>query len=84
MHAEALVLDGSMPGEESVSERERDPRINPQPGDVLAVGHDVREVTGRFGNTVHYGFPGRDATRGLSLIGWETWARLADARKVAP
>lgn len=84
MHAEALVLDGSMDGAESVSSPQRDPCIDPQPGDVLAVDRDVREVVDRFGNTVQYGFPGRAATRGLSLIGWQAWARLADVRKVAP
>lgn len=84
MHAEALVLDGSMDASESVASAQRDPCIDPQPGDVLAVGNDVREVQDRLGGSVQYGFPRRAATRTLSLLGWQAWARLADVRKVAP
>lgn len=84
MHADALVLDGGMDGNETVSPVSRDPRMDPQPGDVLAVGNDVREVWERVGGNVEYGFPRRAATRWLPLMRWQTWARHADVRKVAP
>lgn len=84
MHAEAFVLDGDTPGTETVSShRERDPRIDPQPGDVLACGSDAREVWERIDGRVEYGFPGRTATRWFSLIQWQRWARNADVKKVA-
>lgn len=62
----------------------RDPREDPQPDDVLAVGGDVRVVWDRVGGSVEYGFPGKSATRWLTLIQWQRWARLAEVRKVAP
>lgn len=58
----------------------RDPREDPQPGDVLAVGNDAREVWERVGGNVEYGFPGKSATRWLPLIRWHTWARNAEVR----
>lgn len=61
----------------------RDPRRNPQPGDVLAAGVDVREVFTRLGSRVEYGFPRKSATRWLDLLGWQAWARNADVRSVA-
>lgn len=61
----------------------RDPRMDPQPGDVLAVGSDVREVWDRVDGRIEYGFPGKAATRWLTLILWQTWARHADVQKVA-
>jgi hypothetical protein len=84
MHAEALVMDGGMDGTESVSSRERDPRVDPQPGDVLALDRDVRQVIDRVQDSIEYGFPSRAATRWLPLIRWQAWARLADVKKVAP
>ena len=62
----------------------RNPRQNPQPGDVLAVGEDVREVIDRIANSIEYGFPRRAASRRLTLIKWQLWARNAEVRKVAP
>lgn len=86
MHADAVfVLDGDMSGTETVSSnRGRDPRVDPQPGDVLVCGSDAREVWERIGGSVEYGFPGKAATRWLSLIQWQRWARLADVKKVTP
>lgn len=85
MHAdlESFSLDGD--AVQSVSRAStRDPRVDPQPGDVLAVGDDVREVQDRIGGTVEYGFPKRAAVRMLPLIRWQSWARRADVRKAAP
>lgn len=62
----------------------RDPRTDPQPGDVVACDNDAREVWDRIDNSIEYGFPGKSATRWLSLIQWQRWARLADVKKVAP
>jgi hypothetical protein len=62
----------------------RDPRTDPQPGDVLAIGDDVREVITAIGSHVEYGFPGKAATRWLDSIRWMLWARNADVQKVAP
>lgn len=62
----------------------RDPRLDPQPGDVLAVGTDVREVWDRVNGRIEYGFPNKGATRWLTLIRWQTWARHADVQKRAP
>lgn len=62
----------------------RDPRVDPQPGDVLAAGSDVREVFERISGRIEYGFPKRAASRWLSLIQWQRWARDADVKKVAP
>ena len=62
----------------------RDPRKDPQSGDVLAIGTDVREVWDRVTGRIEYGFPGKLATRFLSLIQWQVWARNADVRKVGP
>ena len=62
----------------------RNPRQNPQPGDVLAIGADVREVWDRVGVSIEYGFPGKAATRWLPLIRWQVWARFAEVRKAAP
>jgi len=62
----------------------RDPRTDPQPGDVLVVDRDVREVLDRVQDSIEYGFPNRAATRWLPLIRWQAWARLADVKKVAP
>lgn len=62
---------------------DRDPRVDPQPGDVLAVGDDVREVWERLDGSVEYGFPKKSATRWLPLIRWQSWARNADVRKQA-
>ena|SRR5690348_7929355 len=62
----------------------RDPSQNPQPGDVLAKGDDMREVWDRVGDRIEHGFPGKSATRWLSLIQWRAWARTAEVRKVAP
>lgn len=86
MHAEAFTLDGSTPGTETVSSHSaRDPRTDPQSGDVLAVDHDAREVVARLQDSaVEYGFPGKAATRVLNLLQWQIWARNADVRKVAP
>ena len=82
MHADRdLVLDGGV--QESVGCARRDPCVDPQPGDVLAVGTDVREVLDRVGDRVEYGFPRRAASRWLPLIRWQVWARNADAHKVA-
>lgn len=55
-----------------------DPRMDPQPGDVLGVDKDVREVIDRVGDRVEYGFPRRAATRWLTLIRWQVWARHAE------
>lgn len=60
----------------------RDPRRNPQPGDVLAHGRDVREVFARVGQRVEYGFPRKAATRWLDLLGWQAWARDAEVLQV--
>lgn len=62
----------------------RDPRTDPQPGDVLAVDGDVREVLQVAHGSVEYGFPGKSATRWLHAIRWQVWARNAEVRKVAP
>lgn len=61
----------------------RDPRRDPRPGDVLAVGDDVREVITSIDSHIEYGFPGKAATRWLDSIRWQIWARNADVRKVA-
>lgn len=79
----AFVLEGSLSGTETVSAPHRDPRVDPQPGDVLAVEDDVREVWERIGSSVEYGFPRKSATRWLSLMQWQRWARDADVRKAA-
>lgn len=85
MHAEAFMLDGGTPGEETVtSRRERDPRTDPQPGDILVVDRDSREVIDRVQDSIEYGFPNRCASRWIPLIRWQTWARLAEVKKVAP
>lgn len=85
MHADAFVLDGRTSGTETVSSRDnRDPRIDPQAGDVLAIDGDVREVLQVAHGSVEYGFPGKAATRWLHAIRWQVWARNADVRKVAP
>ncbi len=60
----------------------RDPRLNPEPGDVLRVGAEEREVVDVRDNRVEYGFPNRAATRWLSLVAWQVWARHADVVKV--
>lgn len=86
MHAdrgEVFDLIGSE-GFAEASARERDPRIDPQSGDVLAVGTDVREVWDVAHGQVEYGFPRRAANRWLPLIRWQAWARNAEVRKVAP
>jgi len=69
----------------------RDPRKDPQPGDVLAIGTDVREVWERIAlhgpdkpTTVQYGFPGKSATRYMRIDMWRVWARNAEVKKVAP
>lgn len=63
----------------------RDPRTDPQCGDVLAVDHDAREVVARLQDSaVEYGFPNKAATRVLNLLQWQIWARKADVLKVAP
>ena len=86
MHADhAFVLDGGMPGEESVSSRrERDPRMDPQPGDILVVDRDQREVIDRVQDSIEYGFPNRCASRWITLIRWQVWARHAEVKKAAP
>jgi len=85
MHADAaFMLDGDTPGEETVSHHVRDPRIDPQPGDVLVVDRDQREVLDRVQDSIEYGFPNRAASRWLPLIRWQVWARHAEVRKVAP
>jgi hypothetical protein len=68
----------------SACDGDRDPSQNPQPGDVLAKGDDVREVFDRVGDRIEYSFPGKSATRWLPLIRWQAWARTAEVRKVAP
>lgn len=87
MHADVFELVGA-DGFAEVCEREaaesrRDPRTHPQPGDVLAVGNDVREVFQIIHGSVEYGFPGKAASRWLPVIRWQVWARNADVRKVA-
>lgn len=62
----------------------RDPRKDPQRGDILVVDGDVREVVDRVQDSIQYGFPNRAGTRWLPLIQWQAWARLADVRKVGP
>lgn len=61
----------------------RDPRMDPRPGDVLAIRTDVRAVRGRSGARVDYGFPTSDAVRSLPLLSWQSWARNAVIREVA-
>ena len=63
---------------------ERDPRVDPQPGDILVVDRDQREVLDRVQDSIEYGFPNRAASRWLPLIRWQVWARNADVKKVAP
>lgn len=82
MHADAFELD-SEAAEPQARDPNRDPREDPQPGDVLAVGDDVREVIDRVQGSIEYGFPNRAATRWLALIRWQVWARHAEVRKVA-
>lgn len=82
----AFVLDGGTHGQETVSDHRqaRDPRIDPQPGDVLVVDRDQREVLDRVQDSIEYGFPNRAASRWLPLIRWQAWARRAEVKKVAP
>lgn len=61
----------------------RDPRTNPQPGDILGAGSEQREVVDVRDGRVEYGFPNRAATRWLSKFEWQRWARHADVVKVA-
>jgi hypothetical protein len=79
-------LDGSVgcgPEPTDAAKTNRDPRKDPQPGDVLAIGNDVREVWKRVNGQIEYIFPRKDASRWLSLIQWQAWARNAEVRKVA-
>lgn len=64
-------------------EPDRDPTTTPEPGDVLCVGADQREVVDVMGDRIEYGFPGRAAKCWLSLFEWQRWARKADVVKVA-
>jgi hypothetical protein len=85
MHAEAFELErDDFDVAVAVGRHDRDPRIDPQPGDILVVDRESREVIDRVQDSIEYGFPSRAATRWLPLIRWQTWARLADVRKVAP
>jgi len=86
MHTDtAFELVEDAPGVETISpRRQRDPRLDPQPGDILVVDRDQREVLDRVQDSIEYGFPNRAASRWLPLIRWQAWARLADVRKVAP
>lgn len=84
MHADPFEL--SPPEERDVwrqREPNRDPRRKPQPGDVFAVGADVREVLQCWHGRIEYGFPGKAATRSMPRILWDAWARNADVQKVA-
>lgn len=80
---DGFALTGQRDVEAATADPLRDPRRDPQPGDVLAVGADVREVWDRVGDRIQYGFPGKSATRWLPLIRWQTWARTADVRTQA-
>lgn len=85
MRAEAFALDGNTPGTETVSSHSaRDPRTDPQPGDVLAIDGDVREVLQCWHGRIEYGFPGKAATRSMPRVLWDVWARNAEVRRVAP
>lgn len=86
MHAErddAFMLRGEIDTVAFRDESARDPRTDPQPGDILAVGTDVREVYQVAHGSVEYGFPGKTASRWLHAIRWQVWARTAEVRKVA-
>lgn len=83
----AFTLDAWEPFEpdaDAAARANRDPRVDPQPGDIVAVDRDVREVIDRVQDSIEYGFPNRFASRWLPLIRWQAWARLGDVKKVAP
>lgn len=70
-----FALDGA-PAPAAINPH-RDPCMDPQPGDALAVLGDVRLVLDRVGDRVEYGFPRRAASRWLPLVRWQAWARNA-------
>lgn len=82
-HAEAFALT-EHEGFTDAQSAAHDPRMDPQPGDVLAVDKDTRQVIDRVGDRVEYGFPRRAATRWLTLIRWQVWARNAEVLVNAP
>ncbi|HET8898422.1 MAG TPA: hypothetical protein VFN09_06615 [Rhodanobacteraceae bacterium] len=55
-------------------QKQRDPRIDPQPADRVRVANETREVMGRYQGRVQYSWPGKLAVRSLSLPEWQRWA----------
>lgn len=62
---------------------DRDPRLDPRAGDVLAVRSDVRCVLDRDDYRITYTFPHKSAERSIPLVVWQAWARAAEVRESA-
>lgn len=56
---------------------QRDPRIDPQPGDSVTVDGETREVETVRDGRIYYSWPGKLAVRSLFPAGWQTWAAQA-------
>lgn len=60
----------------------RDPRVDPRPGDVLAVGNDRRKVTGTAKGAVWID-TGNGRYAGRTIGQWRKWAKKAVVRRAA-
>lgn len=80
----ADLFDRVVERAECTREPLRDPRKDPQPGDILRVRGDQREVVDRMQDRIEYGFPNRAASRWIALWQWQAWARTAEVVKVSP
>lgn len=62
---------------------QRDPRIDPQPGDSVTVDGETREVETVRDGRIYYSWPGKLAVRSLFPAGWQRWAEQATAWTVS-
>lgn len=56
---------------------QRDPRIDPQPGDSVTVDGETREVEAVRDGRIYYSWPGKIAVRSLFEASWRSWADKA-------
>ncbi|NII74232.1 hypothetical protein FHW84_002817 [Dyella sp. SG562] len=55
----------------------RDPRVDPQTGDLVTVDGETREVEMVRDGRVYYSWPGKVTVRSLFPEGWKSWAAAA-------
>jgi hypothetical protein len=60
------------------TEMKRDPRKDPQPGDIIRKGNKQRKVVTVYGNDIWYDVPGSTVRKLCWITTWRVWARGAD------